>query len=230
MPPSLPQTKRGTLDVAHCHLVEKKVHRPDRLLLPFPRAMLRVEIFAMTDDNQRGRALLAPLAPSEARLLRLPAASRERQSLPVEGGSLVTSYWLRDRLSKPSANGLNPFKINRVQFWNRPSYRHPRTTREASRGTSELAGLQAVPTKKRGRRTRAATEAMERCSKRQPDRHKKRGRVLDPPLRGQPSRRTNHQSPITNHDSRLTNYESEPLAESLSQILDEILGVLEADR
>jgi len=39
-----------------------------------------------------------------------------------------------NRLSKPFGNGLNPFKIRGVQFWNRPSYRVPGTTRTISGG------------------------------------------------------------------------------------------------
>jgi len=42
-------------------------------------------------------------------------------------GPSVTRHGLRDRLSKPSAMGLNPFRIRRVQFRDRPSYGRPCT-------------------------------------------------------------------------------------------------------
>jgi hypothetical protein len=43
------------------------------------------------------------------------------------GGPQATGHRSLDRLSKPSRTALNPFKIRRVQFWNRPSYGCPRT-------------------------------------------------------------------------------------------------------
>ena len=42
-----------------------KVHRPDRLLFPFPRAMLTVEIFAMEDEKQRPAAT-CPARPNRS--------------------------------------------------------------------------------------------------------------------------------------------------------------------
>jgi hypothetical protein len=59
---------------------DSDIHRPDRLLFPFPRAMLRVEDFAMADDNQRAAATrpARPEARREERSALFAPARRRR--------------------------------------------------------------------------------------------------------------------------------------------------------
>ena len=137
------------------------IHRTDRLQFPFPRAMLRVEIFAMADDNQRARRICSSSGAGHLRT----ACTRSRR------GPTVTRPPLRDRLSKPSRTALNPFRIRRVQFCNRPSYGRPRTYRPTLPGRSEPIAKGGERTKKPAGRplgsTRDAESAQRYIRKRQ---------------------------------------------------------------
>ena len=68
-----------------------------------------------------------------SRIRQLHFSNRLKRSA-FRGGPSGTRLCLRDRLSKPSRTALNPNKIMRVQFRDRPSYGRPRTYRPAFQG------------------------------------------------------------------------------------------------
>jgi hypothetical protein len=101
---------------------------------------------------------------------KLDARARSRR------GPSVTCNRLRDRLSKPSANGLNPFRIRRVQFCNRPSYGRPRTYRPALPGRKER--LAEEEHRKKSRQPSKTAAGVPDASGTQGNGHRKRGSSL----------------------------------------------------
>ena len=95
----------------------------------FLHAILTLEKSGMADFNQHARGNCSSSGADRLR----SARARSRRA------SSVTRLCLRDRLSKPSANGPNPFRIRRVQYRNRPSYGRPCTYHHEEHGPDALA-------------------------------------------------------------------------------------------
>jgi len=95
----------------------------------FQHAILTLEKSGMADFNQHARGNCSSSGADRLRSAR--ARSRRATS--------ITRLCLRDRLSKPSANGPNPFRIRRVQYRNRPSYGWPCTYHHEEHGPDALA-------------------------------------------------------------------------------------------
>ena len=129
------------------------------MLFPFPCTMLSMQFLARGSGNQRARR---NCSSSGADRLRSARARSRRACSSAHRPSLVARQCGRDRLSKPSGNALNPFKIRRVQFRDRPSYGRPYTYPPGAEGRKQPAGRQGYIRKRRGQQQRPKKQQIPR--------------------------------------------------------------------